>query len=491
MDVTHDKTQALRSQMKHHEPVVLAFKAGAGSKAGGIGAHEETAPTLQAAESGTQLAPVICYGISGYDSNAMKSSNPHSGIYEAETARALDHNGGSPQSNQGGMMIVQPMVYDARGNGDGATVPTITGDHGNRITDYTAICIGNGQTNNVSMEPVANTLDTMHDQQAILYQPTVAHALKGKANCQFREDSETYVQDAATMVVRRLTPLECERLQGYPSEKKWDVSKMTKDEYIAWNLAEKNIICDPATGKVYGTRGPGGAPYKTPKELKGSIVNGYHVVSIRNGATKLICRVHRIVWISQHGIIPDGYVVDHINNDKLDNRIENLQLLTPGENSTKAREDGLYKDGLDNKATKLDPSLKDEIAYLYDWSGLSQRDLAELYGVSKSRIGQIIKEVGWTDIGEWTDSKGRKHRDADSPRYKALGNSIALPYWFRMCRRISAMYDRPATLGSLFDGIGGFPLCWERCNGPHTAIWASEIEEFCVAVTKKHFPEER
>ena len=45
-------------------------------------------------------------------------------------------------------------------------------------------------------------------------------------------------------------------------------------------------------------------------------------------------------------------------------------------------------------------------------------------------------------------------------------------------------------LGSLFDGIGGFPLCWERCNGKGAAVWASEIEEFPIAVTKKHFPEE-
>ena len=37
---------------------------------------------------------------------------------------------------------------------------------------------------------------------------------------------------------------------------------------------------------------------------------------------------------------------------------------------------------------------------------------------------------GWTDIGEWTDTKGKKHKPADSPRYKALGNSIALPQWF-------------------------------------------------------------
>ena len=97
---------------------------------------------------------------------------------------------------------------------------------------------------------------------------------------------------------------------------------------------------------------------------------------------------------------------------------------------------------------------------------------------------------GWTDIGDWTDSKGKVHKgDSDSPRYKALGNSIALPFWFYLLRRISATYERPATLGSLFDGIGGFPLCWERCNGKGTAVWASEIEEFPIAVTKKRFPD--
>lgn len=96
---------------------------------------------------------------------------------------------------------------------------------------------------------------------------------------------------------------------------------------------------------------------------------------------------------------------------------------------------------------------------------------------------------GWTDIGEWTDTKGKVHQPADSPRYKALGNSIAIPFWFYLLRRISAQYERPATLGSLFDGIGGFPYCWEKCNGNGTAIWASEIEEFPIAVTKRRFQE--
>ena len=97
----------------------------------------------------------------------------------------------------------------------------------------------------------------------------------------------------------------------------------------------------------------------------------------------------------------------------------------------------------------------------------------------------------WTNLGDWIDSKGKKHRDADSPRYKALGNSICLPFWEWLIRRISKQYNRPATLGSLFDGIGGFPLCWERSNGKGTAIWASEIEEFPIAVTKKHFPDKQ
>ena len=225
--------------------------------------------------------------------------------------------------------IDRPAVYDARGNGDGQTAPTMTGDHRNRVTDYTALCIGNGQLNQVSMAEQANTLDTMHDQQAVMIMPFDTTQITSPQNgchphygdpchplaAQAHVPSIVAAVDCrVNSVVRRLTPLECERLQGYPD--------------------------------------------------------------------------------------------------------------------------------------------------------------------------------GWTDIGEWVDSKGKRHKDADSPRYKALGNSIALPFWFWLLRRISAQYIGPATLGSLFDGIGGFPLCWERCNGKGTALWASEIEEFPMAVTRRHFGEE-
>ncbi len=98
---------------------------------------------------------------------------------------------------------------------------------------------------------------------------------------------------------------------------------------------------------------------------------------------------------------------------------------------------------------------------------------------------------GWVDIGDWTDGKGRVRKEADAPKYKALGNSIALPFWRWMFGRMAAYLPKGATLGSLFDGIGGFPLCWESIHGRGTAIWASEIEPFAIAVTKHHFGGEK
>ena len=94
---------------------------------------------------------------------------------------------------------------------------------------------------------------------------------------------------------------------------------------------------------------------------------------------------------------------------------------------------------------------------------------------------------GYTDIGPWSNDKGRRRESSDTARYKALGNSIALPPWKWVLKRISAQYERDATLGSLFDGIGGFPFLWEQINGKGSALWASEIEEFPIAVTRYRF----
>lgn len=84
------------------------------------------------------------------------------------------------------------------------------------------------------------------------------------------------------------------------------------------------------------------------------------------------------------------------------------------------------------------------------------------------------------------DSKGKKHKAADSPRYKALGNSIALPFWEWMAKRMVRFIknDEP-TMASLFDGISGFCLCFARAGVK--PVFSSEIEEYPIAVAKKHF----
>ena len=280
-----------------------------------MGVSEDVIGALRAEEHGHK--PVVAF--TQNQRNEVRNLGEVAGALAAEPGMKQQTYVAIHQNASGGNTV--PTIYDARGNGNGVTVPTLTGDHQNRVTDYTALCVGNGQMCNITMKPLANTLDTMHDQQAVMVAAVdcrnlnenheVVGTIQSKENGGYSLNYQNPVRINA--IVRRLTPLECERLQGYPD--------------------------------------------------------------------------------------------------------------------------------------------------------------------------------GWTDIGEWVDTKGKKHKVADSPRYKALGNSIALPFWFYLLRRISATYERPATLGSLFDGIGGFPLCWERCNGKGTAVWASEIEEFPIAVTKNRFPD--
>ena len=123
---------------------------------------------------------------------------------------------------------------------------------------------------------------------------------------------------------------------------------------------------------------------------------------------------------------------------------------------------------------------------------------------------------GWTQIGEvvdydryqefdtdgnltyefvealyaYIDENGKKKKTTDGARYKALGNSIAIPPWFYVLQKLSLCCGTDHNMASLFDGIGGFPLIWEMLNGTGSCLWASEIEDFPIAVTKVRFPEE-
>ena len=128
--------------------------------------------------------------------------------------------------------------------------------------------------------------------------------------------------------------------------------------------------------------------------------------------------------------------------------------------------------------------------------GKSATDLSIQHGIVRRLTPLECERLqnfpdGWTDIGAWEDEKGKLHKESsDSARYRALGNSIALPPWKWVLKRLCAQYERDATLGSLFDGLGGFPLIWMQLNGWNSVKWASEIEPFCIAVTKRHFGDE-
>jgi DNA (cytosine-5)-methyltransferase 1 len=256
----------------------------------------------------------------------MKSSNPHSGIYEARTSRTLDLNGGNPNCNQGGTMILENHPNDSR----------VKIKEDNIVQTLSSRMGTDGGNVPMVMEPFTSSKASFHqkftnvgkadtlvasdykDPQIVSYGVDCYNQSQSKETVKAITSAATDADHIPctynnTFVVRRLTPLECERLQGYPD--------------------------------------------------------------------------------------------------------------------------------------------------------------------------------GWTDIGEWVDSKGKKRKDSDSSRYKALGNSIALPFWQWMADRMVKVLKEDGvqlpTMASLFDGISGFCLVYARVGCK--PVFSSEIEEFPIAVAKKHF----
>ena len=187
----------------------------------------------------------VVYDITGAKSNSMKSPMPDSCFRERTVARTLDTFSGSPECNQGGNVV----VFDARGNGDGQIVPTITGDHENRVTDYTALAVGNGQLNQIYMTDTAGTLTCAHDQQMICaflggqgakaggigYSETVSPTLKAAPSGNNTvPDIAYWLKKARRYFVRRFTPLECCRLQGFPDWWEDGVDGSDSARYKMW-----------------------------------------------------------------------------------------------------------------------------------------------------------------------------------------------------------------------------------------------------------------
>lgn len=281
-----------------------------------------------AGANGTGVKEDVCYTLNTIDRPAVAFAlDCRNMTANEELSATLQAKGNGGQSLNYINPVAEPLIYDARGNGDGITSPTMTGDHNSRVTDYTAITLhgdtvagallardykGPGRADSlgrVIAQPVGADLynGNLTGDKAVTLTTATG---QGGANT-----GPSVIEKIIRWIVRRLTPTECERLQGYPD--------------------------------------------------------------------------------------------------------------------------------------------------------------------------------GWTDLGDWVDSKGKTPKDADTPRYKALGNSIALPQWYYVLGGIADRLPEDATLGSLFDGIGGFPYVWAQLHAgrKQLCVWASEIEEFPIAVTKKWFPE--
>ena len=124
----------------------------------------------------------VVYGISSYDSNAMKSANPHSGIYEADTSRTLDLNGGSPACNQGGMMVVEGFDgYNTTPTGE--VSKTITSGR-NDTRNIPVVLEGNGQRDShkgdgYKVSETMYTLNTVEQHAVCTYQKTTGALTPG------------------------------------------------------------------------------------------------------------------------------------------------------------------------------------------------------------------------------------------------------------------------------------------------------------------------
>ena len=186
VSLTHDKVGTLVAQDHGHHPAVLAagFCTEHSANSGGIGYGEERSPTLRAGVVPAAIHLPKAFGIGSYNSLAWLSDNPHAGIYEAGTARTIDRSGGNPTAHQGGLAVVDSYamtVGEYMQIGEDKTPPLMARDYKDPI---------------VVSEPEVDTL--------------------------YR--------------VRRLTPLECARLQGFPDS--WceglAIENPTEDDISFW-----------------------------------------------------------------------------------------------------------------------------------------------------------------------------------------------------------------------------------------------------------------
>ena len=272
MDLTEDVTNTLRAE-SHHPPLVFenhsqdsrytgpldvaqtvlstfgtggnnqpfvvetpkTLKIRSGCEGGGKGPliQDDKSATLGCNNDQTLFVPTV-FGICSKDSNAMKSSNPHSGIYKADTSRTLDGNGGNPSCNQGGMAVVALEGNGARPSHKGSGYSEDNVSFTLNATEQHGVAYGiDRATYNMGQNAQFEiAVEEEIEPTMVAKGPgAVAHPVYTTSKNSYHTEAEkdvantlvaTDYKDPPTIseepyyIVRRLTPTECARLQGFP-----------------------------------------------------------------------------------------------------------------------------------------------------------------------------------------------------------------------------------------------------------------------------------
>ena len=126
----------------------------------------------------------------------------------------------------------------------------------------------------------------------------------------------------------------------------------------------------------------------------GRIVHGYRKIVVKPHHDKFL---HRLVAEAFLGLCPEGRVVNHIDADKLNNRLENLEYVTPKQNVHHMMKLGRLRNGAE-KRRRLTPAQVEWMRERYERGGISMEKLARGFGLSSGSIQQIIRRETYRDV---------------------------------------------------------------------------------------------
>ena len=196
------------------EPYTLKIRCG--GPGGGNGAlwQRDKSATLATNNDQTLFQPDIkAFGVCSKSSHAMLSDNPKSGFYEAKTSRTLDQSGGnSVTSNQGGICVVAPEpAYALQGSMIGRKDKN--GPQGDGVNEEVSFTLTNADRHVVAAPTYCATTGSYMEVTEEKSSTLMARDYKDP---KIINDSEDKTSDEPVYIVRRLTPVECARLQGFP-----------------------------------------------------------------------------------------------------------------------------------------------------------------------------------------------------------------------------------------------------------------------------------